>query len=411
MIMRKLNRELKKEMKAIYRIWKECGWISDDINEKKSLDAFLKGSNNQIVELNGAPECHITTSPGKMSYGESTLKLTAVSAVTVSRILRKQGAASALLASMLIEEAELGADVAGLGMFEQGYYNRLGFTTMGYEHWYSFDPAKLSLYKKGGIPERLTKENWKAVHKNLTERIKGHGSVTLDPPELIKAEMLWSKKGFGLGYKHNGKLTHHVWFSTDDVETGPYFVRWMAYSNWDQFLECMGIIKSLEEQVRTISMREPAHIQLQDFIDKPFQLQTITRKSKFESRMRAIAYQQLRILNLEKSIAAVSYEGTPFSFNLILTDPLEEHLPKKGTYKGCGGEYTVNIGKTSSITRKTTQGLPLISGSIGGFTRLWMGTVPASTIGLTEDLKIDTQLIEQLQKAFYKPYATCDWDY
>ncbi|MCD4760546.1 GNAT family N-acetyltransferase [bacterium] len=411
MIMRKLNRELNKEMKAIYRIWKECGWISDDANEKKSLDAFLEGSNNQIIELNGDPECLICTSPGKMYYGDTTLNITAVTAVTVSHILRKQGAASTLLVSMLGEEAQHGADVAGLGMFEQGYYNRLGFTTMGYEHWFTFDPGKLSIYKKGGIPERLTKKNWKAVHKNLSERIKGHGTVTLDPPELIKAEMLFGKNAFGLGYKQNGKLTHHVWFSTDDAETGPYYVRWMAYSNWDQFLECMGIIKSLEEQVRSISMREPTHIQLQDFIEKPFQLQTITRKSKFESRMRAIAYQQLRILNLENSIAAVCYEGTPFSFNLTLSDPLKAQLPANSTYKGCSGEYTVNIGKESSISQGVTKGLSAVSGSISGFTRLWIGTVPASTIGLSEDLKIDPQLYDQLQKAFFKPYAGSDWDY
>jgi hypothetical protein len=51
------------------------------------------------------------------------------------------------------------------------------------------------------------------------------------------------------------------------------------------------------------------------------------------------------------------------------------------------------------------------SGSIGGFTRLWIGTVPTSTIGLSEDLKIDPQLFSQLQMAFYKPYAGSNWDY
>ena len=46
-----------------------------------------------------------------------------------------------------------------------------------------------------------------------------------------------------------------------------------------------------------------------------------------------------------------------------------------------------------------------------GFTRLWIGILPASTIELTEDLHIDESLITILEKVFYKPYAKSDWDY
>jgi hypothetical protein len=74
----------------------------------------------------------------------------------------------------------------------------------------------------------------------------------------------------------------------------------MVYQNWDQFLELMGIIKNLEEQVRTIHIREPALIQIQDFIDRPFQLQTITRKSKYESRMEDFDIDKSLITLLEK---------------------------------------------------------------------------------------------------------------
>jgi len=406
---RKYDRE--KDKKEAQRIWIECGWIEDDDKDKKAFDIFTASSRCSVVDSKGSPECLIMTSPGKMKYGTADLSLSAVSAVTVSRLLRKHGAAPRLLASMLKEDIDNGVDVAGLGMFEQGFYNRLGFGTMGYEHWYSFDPAKLKVFRKGGIPLRISAEDFKDAHQCYIDGRKQHGFVTLDPPELMHGEMLFCKNGFGLGYKADGKLSHYLWFSTDDVEEGPYDVRWMAFRTWDQFLELMGIIKNLEEQVRTIRMKEPTSIQLQDFIDKPFQLQTITRKGKFESRMRSIAYQQLRICNLESCIKAVQFDGDSFSFNLTLSDPINEFLEDQNQFEGCSGDFSVTVGMKSKIEKGHKKSLPLIKGSINGFTRLWIGVLRASTIGLVEDLEIDEDLIEKLEKAFYKPDARSDWDY
>jgi len=406
---RKYNPE--KDKKDAMRIWIECGWMEDEDKDKKAFDIFTGSSRCSVVDLNGATECFIVTSPGQMKYGNSNLSLSAVSAVTVSRLLRKQGAAPRLLASMLKEDINNGADVAGLGMFEQGFYNRLGFSTMGYEHWYSFDPAKLKVYKKGGIPIRISPEDFKEVHMCYSKSRKLHGFVTLDPPGLMHGEMLWCKNGFGLGYKTDGELSHYLWFSTDDVEEGPYDVRWISFQTGEQFLELLGIIKTLEEQVRTINMKEPAQIQLQDFIDRPFQLQTITRKGKFESRMRSIAYQQLRICNLENCIRAIQYDGTAFSFNLRLTDPINDFLDERNKFDECSGDFTVSIDKESAISRGFEDNLPLVEGTINGFTRLWIGILPASSIGLVEDLNIDKSLVDKLEKVFYKPDVRSDWDY
>ena len=38
-----------------------------------------------------------------------------------------------------------GALVAGLGMFDQGYYDKLGFGSGAYSHRVAFDPARLSV--------------------------------------------------------------------------------------------------------------------------------------------------------------------------------------------------------------------------------------------------------------------------
>ena len=398
-----------KHRKDIFRIWLECGWLEDSKQHKKGLDLFVSSSNAKVVEYEGSAECLVVNSPGTMRYGSRDLLLTAVSAVTVSRILRKQGTAARLMASMLAEEIEKGAIVAGLGMFEQGFYNRLGFASMGYEHWYQFNPSHLKIYKRGGIPVRINSDNWMDAYECHRNRMEGHGFINIDPPEIFHAEMLWSKNGFGLGFKKDEKLSHYIWFCTDDTENGPYEVQWMSYGSWEQFMELMGIIKSMEEQVRSINMKEPPFIQLQDFIEKPFLQRALSRKSKFECRMESIAYQQLRICRLKEAIEAVSYEGEPFLFNLNLSDPLSEFIPE---YKSrCSGEFNVRIGSESTLSEGNMKSLPSIEGGIGPFTRLWAGVLPASTIGLTEDLKIDKSLKRDLEKAFYTPWVRSDLDY
>lgn len=403
--------KIEKDQRDIQRIWMECGWIEDEEKEKKALDLFLSTSRCKVVEHNGTAECLIVTSPGYMKYNEKDLSLSAVSSVTVSRLLRKQGAAPKLLASMIGDEIKKGTAVAGLGMFEQGFYNRLGFSTMGYENWYSFDPSKLTIYKKGGIPFRLKPEDYLEAHKCFKTAMKHHGFVTLDPPELFQAEMMWTKNGFGLGYKTDGKLSHYIWMGAENVEAGPYRVHFMAYENWEQFLQLMGILKSLEEQVRTIKMKEPVFIQLQDFIEKPFQLQAITQKNKYESKIKSQAYQQLRICNLKKCIEAISFNGDEFSFNLKLSDPINDFLETSEKRNECQGDFTINIGKMSSIEKGLEKNLPMVKSSINAFSRLWIGILPAETIGLVEEIEIDEELKEKLTKAFYNPDVRSNWDY
>lgn len=400
-----------KDKKDAFRIWLECGWVEDEDNDKKAFDVYCTNSNCQVVEVNGSAECLILVTPGQMRYLHTDLKLSAVTGVTVSRILRKQGATAVLLADMLKNEIKNGSAVIGLGMFEQGFYNRFGFATMGYEHWVSFDPSKLSVYKKGGIPLRLTTENWREMTECYSKRQKAHGFVSLDLPEIMRGDFMSVPNGFGLGFETEGKLSHFIWGYSKDPEQGPYTIILTVFQNWNQFLELMGLIKSLEDQVRTVKMKEPAFIQIQDFINRPFQLQKITEKSQFESRINAKAYQQLRIANLEPCIEAVHYDGKPFSFNLTLSDPILNFIKDDPDFKGCSGDYTVSIGEESFVKKGHSPGLPNITGSVNGFTRLWIGVLPASTLGLVEDISIDESLIPDLIKAFYNPDVRCDMDY
>ena len=76
-----------------------------------------------------------------------------------------------------------GAIVSALGMFEQGFYDRLGFGTGGYEHLVALDPSQLRFPRPGRsrVPRRITTDDWEAVHANRRNRFRGHGACSRSP--------------------------------------------------------------------------------------------------------------------------------------------------------------------------------------------------------------------------------------
>jgi len=67
--------------------------------------------------------------PGSLRYLEQDLPFCAVCGVTTGYAGQKQGLAGKLTAELIALDVAEGALVAGLCMFEQGYYDRLGFGT------------------------------------------------------------------------------------------------------------------------------------------------------------------------------------------------------------------------------------------------------------------------------------------
>ena len=66
----------------------------------------------------------------------------------------------------------------------------------------------------------------------------------------------------------------------------------------EQFMELMGLICSLGDQVKVVKMDEPPGIQLQDLVRQPIKARTVSRDSKFQLGMHALSYFQYRILDL-----------------------------------------------------------------------------------------------------------------
>lgn len=398
-----------KDREAVFRILKEIGWLEEA--KEETTDAFIDACRLLVAEVKGEAECFVCTAPGMVNYLGEDLPFSCVTHVGTSRVARKLGLAKKLTALSVAQDASEGMLVAGLGMFEQGFYNRLGFGTGSYEHLASFDPATLTVNHDPEIPSRLTKDDWKKVHESRLRRKRSHGACYLSSPETTKAEIEWSKNSFGLGYfDDKDAITHHIWIGVKSMEHGPYRVKWMAYQTHEQFLELMALMKNLGDQVRLVSMCEPADIMLQDLLKSPFKAQQITKSSKYEQHMRAIAYWQMRILDLEACMEK-THLSQGISFNLELADPIELFLNDDALWHGLGGEYVVTLGPESHAERGSKKGLPTLAASVGAFTRMWLGVRPATGLATTDDLSGPKELLERLDQVLSIPEPHPDWEF
>jgi len=297
-------------------------------------------------------------------------------------------------------------------MFEQGFYNQLGFGTGSYEHWVSFDPARLRIPIEARVPRRVTAGDWQAVHASLLARRRVHGSVSFAPAGIVEGELKFAKNGFGLGYGDGpeGELTHLLWCRAKG-EHGPYSVQWLSYQTLEQFLELMALLRNLGDQVRLVRMREPPGIQMQDLIAQPFKQRQITRRGEFEAAASAMAYWQVRVCDLAGCMRRTRLPGRPVRFNLRLSDPVERFLDEDAPWHGIGGEYVVQLGPSSEAEPGQDRSLPTLEASVGAFTRLWLGVAPASGLAVTDALAGPAALLADLERALLLPAPKVDWDF
>jgi hypothetical protein len=390
------------------------GWLDDgkDGRKEDALARFITCGRARVAEVNGEAECLVATAPGTLRYIDQDLPFSGVMSVVTSRVARKRGLAGRLTASTLAQDVAEGALVAGLGIFEQGFYNRLGFGSGGYEYWFSFDPARLRVDVKARVPRRVTKEDWKAMHQSRLARLRGHGTLNFFPGEVTEADVVWTDGGFGLGYYDgsDGELTHHIWCRAKG-EHGPYTVRWMSYRTWEQFLELMALLRDLGDQVRLVWVQEPPGVQLHDLIELPFKQRQITKKSKYESTVHTSAYWQVRTCDLAGCLERTHLQGDEVRFNLALSDPVERFLGEDAPWRGLSGDYVVTLGPSSYAEVGTDTRLPTLAASAGAFTRMWLGVRPASGLAVTDALAGPPELLEALDWALRLPDPKPDWDF
>lgn len=289
----------------------------------------------------------------------------------------------------------------------------VSFSSVSYEHTFNFDPAQLQLPIRPRIPRRITKDDWAQAHAALLNRQRGHGSVNIFPPHVFEAEMSWTPGGFGLGYADNpdGTLSHFFWGSSKG-EHGPYRISFMAYQNWEQFLELMGLIRNLGDQVRAVRMREPRDIQLQDLLAQPFRFEQVSCNSPYKNSTEAYAFWQLRINNLPDCLAKTHLPACePVQFNATISDPIAEFLPDDAPWRGIGGEYVVTLGANSAAERGNDPALPTLTASAGAFARLWLGVRSASGLAVTDELSASPKLLAALDGVLCLPAPHFEWEF
>jgi hypothetical protein len=328
-------------------------------------------------------------------------------------VARKRGLASRLTALAVAADAADGALVSGMGVFDHGYYDRLGFGTGGYEYRVALDPADINVDVEPRVPCRLAADDWADAHAGRLARLRGHGSLSLSPPGLTREAMIRPDNVFGLGYRDgpDGELTHHFWCEARGAEHGPYFVPWMAFQTWEQFLELMGLLRGLGDQVRLVQMAEPAGIHLHALLDRPFRRRAISQGSKFESGIHAFAYLQMRICDLQGCLVRTHLRGETVRFNLQLADPIEAFLDEGTPWRGVAGDYVVTLGPSSGAERGADPSLPTLEASVNAFTRMWLGVRPASGLVVTDDLSGPPELLEALDWALLLPPPRPGWDF
>lgn len=394
-----------KDLTAVQRIWKEVGWINDIETDGIYVDTFFRAANDALVAtIDGEAECAVHGMHGEMMYQDQPLALGAVTGVTTSRISRKLGFARELTARLIARQAEAGMDVSALGMFEQGFYDQLGFGTGVYEQWIRFDPATLVVDRNFRPPRRLQQRDFRQMHESLWHRAKTHGAVSLNAVEFAQAETGMTEEPFGLGYFDgpNGSLSHFIW-GTAKGENGPYIITLRAWQTPDQLLELLALIKSLGDQVSQVSMLEIGDIQLQDLLKHPMRTRRATRNSQFANESRSLAYWQMRILDLASCMTKTHLNTPALRFNLILHDPVQEFLDDGHNWRGISGKYIVQLGEESRAEQGEDGALPTLEASVNAFSRMWFGIRPASSLAITDRLAAEPALLQALDRTVRLP--------
>ena len=367
-------------------------------------DFYAEGETG-VALIDGEVECAVLTQSGTMRLDQTDLPLCVVAAVTTSRIARGLSLAQKLTARQLVEGQQAGASVATLGVFDQGFYNKVGFGTGAYVNEFAFDPGSLDVGLKARTPVRLGVEQADEMLAAMVARPPVHGSVVLNLPLTFKAELSMDDDAFGLGYYEGSRLTHFVWLRAKG-ENGPYRIKWMGYEDGDGLLELLALLKSLADQVYAIRMLEPPHVQLQSMLKRPFRSQAIAEKGMFSADQSTHAWYQLRVLDLPSCLGALSYSGLDITFQLRLEDPIdgvlaaEDLAAEKAVWRSLSGDWVVTLGKQSTVVSGTDAALPAVECSVNSFSRLLWGVTSASSLAISDGMKAPASLLESLDGVF-----------
>jgi hypothetical protein len=403
-----------RDLAAATRVWHEIGWLNrHDPSARRGFEAYTLASRGYVALVYARPECFVFRTAGTLRYLQKDLPVAAITGVATGRNARKQGLALGLTAKAVVEAAADGAAVAGLSTFEPGFYDRIGFGNSAYDHIWRIDPARLTVDDRVRAPHHLDEEHIACMHDARLSRHRAHGSVSLASCGMTQSIVLRSPNGFGLGYFDDGVETpsHCLWCSTTQTARGPYTIEFMAWRTPAQFRELLGLIKQWGDQVRLVILAEPPGIPLQDFLDRTNQHYVGTEGGILAGGNRAAVQFQYRILDLEACIRATEVSGPPVAFSLRLQDPIASIAVDGVGSLNLTGNYRVELGSESRVARGDGGDLPVLTASVGAFTRLWLGACTATGLTMSGAIEAPPALVEALDTALRLPAPVTDWQY
>jgi hypothetical protein len=245
----------------------------------------------------------------------------------------------------------------------------------------------------------------------MQRRLGHHGRVTLGAPEAMAAEFGFAEQPFALGYRDGDRITHFVAGSLKE-ESGPFEVTMCSYETGDQLLELLALLQELGDQIHSVELTEPAHLQLQPLLAEPNRQRSRSRRGAHESGTRAVAWWQLRVNDVPAVVAAHRWPGDPVEFDLVVRDPVDAFLDEERCgWAGTTGAYRIRVGDESSAERiddaRVGDGSrSVVRCPIGAFSRLWFGVQPATSLGLTGELAGPAPLLSELDRALLLPTPT-----
>jgi len=388
---------------GVARHWHEIGWLDDKESEKEMVKRTLLASSASVGLVDGEAEALSIWVPGLIRYLETDVRLCAITAITTSPVARRHKFASRLTARALAEGAASGSAVAVLGIFDQGFYDRLGFGTGAYDHQVTFDPALLDVEVPDRSPVRLTADDHAEIHELMMRRHRPHGGVVLDPAQPVEAVLSYIERGYGLGFRNEGRLTHFFYVNAGDGKA-PAQIRWYGYETPSQLLELLGVMKSLSDQMVSIRMIEPQPIQFQDYIRRPFRDHTRTRQSVHAHSIEALAWWQARILDVESCLTKVRWHDAPLALNLVVEDPAEQFLE-------VGGRYIARFDGTTTVEKGHDDELETLTCTVNCLTRWWLGVASAANLSLTGGFDASESVLAALDRGLHVPSPVTGWDF
>lgn len=151
-------------------VWHDCGW-SDKVEECDLLDTFFKLGPSWVGIRDEAVQSVVHTAAATIRYQDADIPLQAVTGVTTGLQARRGGVAARTLAHAIAAGAANGAIVSALGIFDQGFYDRLGYGSLDIMRLIRFDPRDIRVDATHRAPLRFSEKDVDDIHAARSRQI------------------------------------------------------------------------------------------------------------------------------------------------------------------------------------------------------------------------------------------------